>query len=165
MTHTNLATIFGPNLLRPGGTGTEMNAAAMDVVTPVSVVLYYLNCPEEYFDESPRMSPDSSAAGTFSDGGGGTGEKRRGTGGSGGNVVENFLRRENNSASSLSPKDKKADDELALSSGSGKVFRRSRRNASSKATSGSSLRGVPSSAKNLSDSALTGVVTARESII
>lgn len=35
----------------------------MDVVTPVSVVLFFLNCPEEYFDESLfRASPDSTAA-------------------------------------------------------------------------------------------------------
>lgn len=70
MTLTNLATIFGPNLLRPGGAGSEINVAAMDVVTPVSVVLYYLNCPEEYFDEgSNKTSPDSTAVGGSGSGG------------------------------------------------------------------------------------------------
>ena len=40
-----------------------MDAFVMDVVTPVSVVLFFLNCPEEYFDESLfRASPDSTAA-------------------------------------------------------------------------------------------------------
>ena len=59
MSLNNLATIFGPNLLNPGGASALM----MDVVTPVSVVLFFLNCPEEYFDESLfRASPDSTAA-------------------------------------------------------------------------------------------------------
>ena len=40
-----------------------MEAFLMDVVTPVSVVLFFLNCPEEYFDESLfRASPDSTQA-------------------------------------------------------------------------------------------------------
>jgi hypothetical protein len=61
MSLNNLATIFGPNLLHPGT--TTMEAFLMDVVTPVSVVLFFLNCPEEYFDESLfRASPDSTAA-------------------------------------------------------------------------------------------------------
>ena len=61
MSLNNLATIFGPNLLHPGT--TTMEAFMMDVVTPVSVVLFFLNCPEEYFDESLfRASPDSTAA-------------------------------------------------------------------------------------------------------
>ena len=61
MSLNNLATIFGPNLLHPGI--TTMEAFMMDVVTPVSMVLFFLNCPEEYFDESLfRASPDSMAA-------------------------------------------------------------------------------------------------------
>ena len=61
MSLNNLATIFGPNLLHPGT--TTMEAFMMDVVTPVSVVLFFLNCPEEYFDENLfRASPDSTAA-------------------------------------------------------------------------------------------------------
>lgn len=47
MSLNNLSTVFGPNLLSPGG-----DALNMDVVSPVSVVLFFLNCPEEYFDES-----------------------------------------------------------------------------------------------------------------
>lgn len=61
MSLNNLATVFGPNLLHPGA--SSMDVFMMDVVTPVSVVLYFLNCPEEYFDESLfRASPDSTAA-------------------------------------------------------------------------------------------------------
>lgn len=47
MSLNNLSTVFGPNLLSPGG-----NELKMDVVTPVSVVLFFLDCPEEFFDES-----------------------------------------------------------------------------------------------------------------
>lgn len=65
MSLNNLATIFGPNLLHPGT--TTMEAFMMDVVTPVSVVLFFLNCPEEYFDENLfRASPDSTAAAAVS---------------------------------------------------------------------------------------------------
>jgi len=67
MTLNNLATVFGPNLLRPGNTNPmELNLAVMDVVTPVSVVLYFLNCSEEYFDENLFRSPDASSTGTGS---------------------------------------------------------------------------------------------------
>ena len=65
MTLNNLATVFGPNLLRPGNTNPmELNFAVMDVVTPVSVVLYFLNCSEEYFDENLFRSPEASSAGS-----------------------------------------------------------------------------------------------------
>ncbi len=59
MTLTNLATVFGPNLLHPGN--SDASVFNMDVVTPVSVVLYYLNCPEEFFDEIPESSPENTA--------------------------------------------------------------------------------------------------------
>ena len=50
MNLNNLATLFGPNLLQPASmAGDQM---AVDVVTPVSVVMYFLNCPEEFLDES-----------------------------------------------------------------------------------------------------------------
>ena len=64
MTLNNLATVFGPNLLRPAAKTIEAQTAAqIDVVTPVNVVLYYLNCPEDIFDESLfRCSPNSSGA-------------------------------------------------------------------------------------------------------
>ena len=59
MSLNNLATIFGPNLLR----AACMENFLMDVVTPVNVVLFFLHCSEEYFDESLfRGSPDSTAA-------------------------------------------------------------------------------------------------------
>lgn len=68
MTLNNLATLFGPNLLRPSGTNPmEMNAAAVDIVTPVSLVLYFLNCPEDYFDESLFRSPEISSLGSRRD--------------------------------------------------------------------------------------------------
>lgn len=62
MTLNNLATVFGPNLLRPGSNSGDhpdayLSAVTMDVVTPVSVVLYFLNCSEEYFDEHLFKSP------------------------------------------------------------------------------------------------------------
>ncbi len=57
MTLANLATVFGPNLLRPAFKA-DQPAAQVDVVTPVNVVLYYLNCPEEILDENfIRVSP------------------------------------------------------------------------------------------------------------
>ena len=59
MTLTNLATVYGPNLLHPGN--LETGVFNMDVVTPVSVVLYYLNCPEEFF-EIPEPSPENTAS-------------------------------------------------------------------------------------------------------
>ena len=52
MTLPNLATVFGPNLLRPADTSDSISHAALDVRTPVSVLLYFLNCPDDFFDES-----------------------------------------------------------------------------------------------------------------
>lgn len=158
MTLTNLATIFGPNLLRPGGAGLEINIAAMDVVTPVSVVLYYLNCPEEYFDEgSNRTSPDSTGAGGSGSGGrrGGVGIEEMRSSPSGGVAEPNFIR-----SSQLQLKDQLNPEEPSFP---GKVTRRSRR-ASGRAnkTSSGSIRMSSSSIKNTSSSSLT---PSRESII
>lgn len=184
MTLTNLATIFGPNLLRPGGAGLEINIAAMDVVTPVSVVLYYLNCPEEYFEEGPsnRTSPDS----TYSPKGG-SGEKpikRTGSTGAAGVVgvatsVEGVVLRrgsgsqfppkdqagvspDRGSGSHFSPKEQKFSDEA------GKLTRRSRRASGrgSKTASNSSLRGLPTAVKNNSTGKLTSLTTtSRDSVV
>ncbi len=71
MSLNNLSTVYGPNLLSPGG--DEMR---MDVVTPVSVVLFFLNCPEEFFDESLYGQSDLSTSTSSSN-------KSRNTGGRG----------------------------------------------------------------------------------
>ena len=84
MSLNNLSTVFGPNLLSPGG-----NEMKMDVVTPVSVVLFFLNCPEEFFDEtlfgqSELSSSTSSSNKSRNTGGRGSfsqGEKRDSNGG------------------------------------------------------------------------------------
>lgn len=132
MTLTNLATIFGPNLLRPGGAGLEINLAAMDVVTPVSVVLYYLNCPEEYFDEGAlRTSPNSTAIA-------GNGADRRQSAGM--SSLEPSHRGSNSQLLAL------AKDQRSFEEAPGKLLRRSRRASgrgvgSSKTSSSSSIKG------------------------
>lgn len=165
MTLTNLATIFGINLLRPGGAGADMNMAAMDVVTPVSVVLYYLNCPEEYFDEgSARTSPDSTFAAAAS---GGSGSGSGGSGGGGVAAGGVILRRGSNQF-----KDQKSPEDLSASGSSSnfsKGYRRSRRSSNNK--SGGSVRGSSSSiksspaAKNSSTSSVGSFTPSRESAI
>ena len=66
MNLNNLATLFGPNLLRPAPTGQEnslLNMAAVDVATPVNVLMFFLSCPEEILDEAqPHTSPASTAS-------------------------------------------------------------------------------------------------------
>ena len=66
MNLNNLATLFGPNLLRPAPMGQEeslLSMAAMDVATPVNVLMYFLSCPEEYLDETQvQTSPVSTAS-------------------------------------------------------------------------------------------------------
>lgn len=66
MNLNNLATLFGPNLLRPAPTGEEnslLNMAAVDVATPVNVLMFFLSCPEEILDEAqPHTSPASTAS-------------------------------------------------------------------------------------------------------
>ena len=71
MSLNNLSTVYGPNLLSPGG-----NEMQMDVVTPVSVVLFFLNCPAEYFDETLFGRSDLSTSTSSSN-------KSRNTGGRG----------------------------------------------------------------------------------
>ena len=164
MTLTNLATIFGPNLLQPGGDGSQIN---MDVVTPVSVVLYFLNCPEEYFDEgSNRTSPDSTGASGGS--GSGSGGRRGGvnmdelraspSGGGGGEGGAAFMSRVS-SGSQLS-RDQLNPEDPAWSSG--KVNRRSRRASGRKPSSGS-VRGSTSSVKNVASA--SSLTPSRESVI
>ena len=153
MTLNNLATIFGPNLLRPGGNSAEINIAAMDVVTPVSVVLYFLNCPEEYFDESLfKSSPEST----------GTTEKPPKGGGAGamGGAMEGNWRRE---SSGSVRKYQRGFDEEDFGPGMGKRNRRgSRRNTPPVAF------GKTSSAGNIrrsSGGSAKSVSSARESVI
>lgn len=57
MNLNNLATVFGPNLLRPGTNQTA--AAAWDVISPVNVLMFFLTCPMEVYDD-----PSSSSAGS-----------------------------------------------------------------------------------------------------
>lgn len=154
MTLTNLATIFGPNLVRPGGAGSEINIAAMDVVTPVSVVLYYLNCPEEYFEESAsnRTSPVSTAQGS----GGGSGE-RKGVVTAVVSVAEG--RAQWRGSNTNVPIAEQRSPEA-------KVFRRSRRSSSrgNKTASTSSSRGS-ASIKNTSTSSVSSLTTPKESVL
>lgn len=171
MTLTNLATIFGPNLLRPGGAGLEINIAAMDVVTPVSVVLYYLNCPEEYFEEGPNTSKTSP---TSTEQGRGTGD-RRGNVGMAPDPDPIVLRRGSNTH--LSPKEQSRHPEEvtmvaspvaggAAAAAMEKNFKRTRR-ASSRASKTASTSSIRSSAsvKNTSTSSVASVANSRESII
>lgn len=63
MTLNNLATVFGPNLFRPGAsTAIAQNpmAAAFDVMSPVNILMFFLICPEEVYDElNPGSTPSS----------------------------------------------------------------------------------------------------------
>lgn len=62
MTLNNLATLFGPNLLRPG-TNSQSAAAAFDVMSPVNVLMFFLICPVEVYDDpSASNSAPSSAS-------------------------------------------------------------------------------------------------------
>ena len=64
MTLNNLSTVYGPNLLRPATATTSTGeTTAVDIITPVSVVLYYLNCSEEYYDEDLFKSSSDTATG------------------------------------------------------------------------------------------------------
>lgn len=117
MTLNNLSTVFGPNLLSPGG-----NELKMDVVTPVSVVLFFLNCPEEYFDESLYSQSDLSTSTSSSN-------KSRNTGGRG-----SFAERRDSNSGVVIPLRRVATDELDFPHGSPArpVIRRSRRGGSNK---------------------------------
>ena len=77
MNLNNLATLFGPNLLRPAPENSLLNMAAVDVATPVNVLMFFLSCPEEILDEAqPHISPASTAS-TGQEGGGGGGKERQ----------------------------------------------------------------------------------------
>ena len=67
MNLNNLATLFGPNLLQPASVAGGQ--VAVDVVTPVSVVMYFLNCPEEFLDESLFQVASESTGAHKKDGG------------------------------------------------------------------------------------------------
>lgn len=117
MSLNNLSTVFGPNLLSPG------NMLQMDVVTPVSVVLFFLNCPEEFFDESLFGQSELSSSTSSSN-------KSRNTGGRGSfPKAEKPERKDSNGASSLAVKRTSVDelDSPHTSSPSRGGIRRSRR--------------------------------------
>lgn len=63
MTLNNLATIFGPNLLRPGG---NQPTGPFDVMSPVNVLMFFLVCPLEVFDDpsSTGSAPSSASKGS-----------------------------------------------------------------------------------------------------
>lgn len=170
MTLTNLATIFGPNLLRPGGAGLDINIAAMDVVTPVSVVLYFLNCPEEYFDEgSARTSPDSTGIGSGGKRGGGLDDRKSPVGGMA-EGAGSIVAQHRGSSSQLLVKEQW--EEQQQQSPIGKVNRRSRRASGrgskiSSSASSSSIRASSSSVKHATptSSSTSQIVPSRESVI
>ena len=66
MNLSNLDTLFGPNFLHPAPTGQEeslLNMATVDVATPVNVLMYFVNCLEEFLDEAQvHISPASTAS-------------------------------------------------------------------------------------------------------
>ena len=81
MTLNNLATVFGPNLLRPGYSGADnFMAAAMDVISPVNVLLFFLTCPEEVYEEPSSMSANygGTTSSTSSSGNKASSRKRSG---------------------------------------------------------------------------------------
>jgi len=150
MTLTNLATVFGPNLLHPGN--SDATAFNMDVVTPVSVVLYYLNCPEDFFNEIPDSSPENTASpqSAATDG-------RQGSTSGGANNADVVVMRE-----------RSVVDPSAFSS---HKFKRGSQRSSTKGTpkhssaaGGTPVRSV-ASFKNPSSSSVHTVTPARESII
>ena len=65
MNLNNLSTLFGPNLLRPASQEESLlNMAAVDVATPVNVLMFFLSCPEEVFDEAQMNTSPASTAST-----------------------------------------------------------------------------------------------------
>ena len=124
MSLNNLSTVFGPNLLSPGG--DEMK---MDVVTPVSVVLFFLNCPEEFFDESLfGNSPQSTSTSSSN--------KSRNTGGRG-SFASGEREAKRDSTSKLIPGKRPSVDEqdFSLSSTPNRLLRRSKRRSNKLLTS------------------------------
>ena len=61
MTLTNLATLFGPNLIRPGKRENRELEATLDIMSQVGVLMYYLSLPSEMYDitEWQRTSPST----------------------------------------------------------------------------------------------------------
>jgi breakpoint cluster region protein len=61
MTLLNLATVFGPNLIRPGYREGRELEATLDVMSQVGVLMYFLNLPSEMYDliEWQRTSPST----------------------------------------------------------------------------------------------------------
>lgn len=67
MTLNNLATVFGPNLFRQGHSEDKpaSMAAAFDIMSPVNILMFFLTCPEEVFDEiAPGSTPSSYSKGS-----------------------------------------------------------------------------------------------------
>lgn len=66
MTLNNLATVFGPNLFRPGSgkamDGIDLAAIAMDVISPVNILLFFMTCPESVFIEPGSASTTSTSS-------------------------------------------------------------------------------------------------------
>ena len=65
MTLNNLATVFGPNLLRPGGARGAPGAfdvSAMDVISPVNILIFFMTCPEEVYQEPQSFSNTGSGS-------------------------------------------------------------------------------------------------------
>ena len=59
MTLGNLATVFGPNLIRPATSQGDMTLESLDVMSQVGVLHYFLTLPSEMLDSSAwkRSSP------------------------------------------------------------------------------------------------------------
>ena len=137
MSLNNLSTVYGPNLLSPGG--NEM--MHMDVVTPVSVVLFFLNCPEEFFDESLYGQSDLSTSTSSSN-------KSRNTGGR-----SSFTPGERKDSSSAAPVPLRrvATDEAdsAHSSPSRGIQRRSKRSGSNKLLAAITKNPLPSGKESI----------------
>lgn len=159
MTLTNLATVYGPNLLHPGtAEPAYLSMMAMDVVTPVSVVLYYLNCPEEFFDDIPNPSPENTA-------------NLRG-GGSGGMNSGELVEADTGEAQhreSGSPvavlRDRSGDVDTSSSQMALRRNRRSSARGATKNTSGGNIRTAASFKTTSSSSSVGSVTPSRESII
>ena len=61
MTLTNLATLFGPNLIRPGKKENRELEGTLDIMSQVGVLMYYLSLPSDMYDitEWQRTSPST----------------------------------------------------------------------------------------------------------
>ena len=61
MSLTNLATVFGPNLVRPGRREGSEVEATLNIMSQVGVLMYFLKLPSEMYDtlEWQRTSPST----------------------------------------------------------------------------------------------------------